>query len=339
MDSVNDNNPRVTLKEMKIIKNVSKAPSVLTEQFDIKNFRKRFNIVIVRNENYEMEFDLVGIHTSFVNAIRRLILSDVPSMAIDRVQILNNTSVMQDEVLSHRLGLIPLKADPRIFDCLTDDSSEHNENNSLEFELKMKCTWNKETNKKDSSRAEDMYKNDIVYSKHIKWIPNGNQKDKLKESDVGPMYSDILINKLRPNQELDLKLTAVKGCGRTHAKFSPVASAFYRNLPEIKLVREVEGEAAYQLQKCFSPGVISIRQEGNGRKVAVVNSTRYATGSRNVYRYKDLKDSVEMTRVRDYFIFTIESVGAMQPADIFKEAVMILRNKCTDLLDELNSSY
>lgn len=107
---------------------------------------------------------------------------------------------------------------------------------------------------------------------------------------------------MRPGHELDLKLIAFKSNGKDHAKYSPVATAFYRLLPDIKLVKEIEGEAAYRLQKCFSPGVIGIRNEKDGRKVAVVNNARYDTGSRNVYRYDDLKDAVILSKVQDYFI-------------------------------------
>ena len=46
-------------------------------------------------------------HPTFM---RRLLISDVPSMAIEKVYMYNNTSIIQDEVLSHRLGLIPLRA-------------------------------------------------------------------------------------------------------------------------------------------------------------------------------------------------------------------------------------
>ena len=54
--------------------------------------------------------------------------------------------------------------------------------------------------------------------------------------------------------ELDLKLYAVKGEGRDHAKFSPVSTAFYRLMPEIVIKRQVWGEKAERLQNCFSPG-------------------------------------------------------------------------------------
>lgn len=90
----------------------------------------------------------------------------------------------------------------------------------------------------------------------------------------------------------------------TLLRFSCVllATAFYRLLPDIKLTREVEGEAAERLQKCFSQGVISLRKTADGRTVAVVNNSRYDTGSRNVFRYEDLKDAVIITKVQDYFI-------------------------------------
>lgn len=62
-----------------------------------------------------MEFDLVGVDASIANAFRRILLAEVPTMAIETVFVFNNTSVIQDEVLAHRLGLIPIKADPERF--------------------------------------------------------------------------------------------------------------------------------------------------------------------------------------------------------------------------------
>lgn len=62
----------------------------------------------------------------------------------------------------------------------------------------------------------------LVYSKHIKWTPVGKQSEIHKKSDIKPIHSDILIAKLRPGHEIDLKLVATKGLGRDHAKFSPV---------------------------------------------------------------------------------------------------------------------
>lgn len=272
----------------------------------------------------ELEFDLIHCYPSFANAFRRLIISEVPSMAIEKVHIFNNTSIMQDEVLAHRLGLIPLKADPRLFEYKFDGDDE-TQDNCLEFELKVKCTKTKDPLANFDGR------NDKVFSEQIKWLPKGNQANIYNDDDVGPIDKDILINKMRPGHELDLKLVAVKGIGKDHAKFSPVATAFYRLLPDIVLTKRVIGNDAKRLQSCFSPNVIGI----DDKERAYVKSPRYDMCSRNVYRHEDLVDAVEMTRIRDHFIFTIESVGAMKPEDIFVEAVKILKEKCQKLLKEI----
>lgn len=66
----------------------------------------------IKVESYkdlELEFDFIGVTPAIANAFRRLMISEVPSMAIEKVYIYNNTSIIQDEILAHRLGLIPLK--------------------------------------------------------------------------------------------------------------------------------------------------------------------------------------------------------------------------------------
>lgn len=283
----------------------------------------------------ELEFDLIGCYPSIANAFRRLMLSEVPSMAIEKVFIYNNTSIIQDEVLAHRLGLIPLRADPRLFEYRSTDAAAEDEgtdHDTLEFELKVKCTRRKDA--KDTASFNGLYNNHSVYSGQIKWLPRGKQAALYTEADVGSIHSDVLISKMRPGHELDLKLVAVKGLGRDHAKFSPVATAFYRLLPEIRLQREVIGDDAQLLKSCFSPDVIGIDERG----AAFVRDARYDTCSRNVYRYPHLADAVQMDRVRDHFIFTVESVGALRPDVIFLEAVRHLKKKCQLLLEDLKET-
>lgn len=94
--------------------------TTLDEQWNIDLFKKKFRVVIIRLEGDEMEFDLIGVHPFLANTFRRLMLSDVPTMAIEKVHVFNNSSIIHDEILAHRLGLIPLKVDPRLFEMKTD---------------------------------------------------------------------------------------------------------------------------------------------------------------------------------------------------------------------------
>ena len=85
-----------------------------------------------------MEFDILGIDSPIANALRRTIISEVPTMVIHKVNIYQNTSIIPDEVLAHRLGLIPILADANLFNE-RQDGDEPNENNSIKFSLKIRC--------------------------------------------------------------------------------------------------------------------------------------------------------------------------------------------------------
>ncbi|XP_070578554.1 DNA-directed RNA polymerases I and III subunit RPAC1-like isoform X2 [Ptychodera flava] len=283
-----------------------------------------------------MEFDMIGVDASIANAFRRILIAEVPTMAIEKVFIYNNTSIIQDEVLAHRLGLIPIYADPRLFEYRQEGDEDGTAEDTIELQLKVKCTKDQHA-AKDATDPDELYKNWRVTTKHMKWIPIGNQAEIYSARDIHPVNDDILIAKLRPGQEIDVRVHCVKGVGKDHAKFSPVATASYRLLPDIKLTEPVTGEKAERLAKSFTPGVIEL-QEVDGEKEAVVANARLDTCSRNVFRHEDLKDSVKISRVRNHFIFSVESTGALKPDVLVGEAVKVLIGKCRKFLVELDSN-
>jgi len=294
-------------------------------QFDAKD---------MKGEVEKIEFDMIGLDPAIYNTLRRIMIAEVPSMAIERVLIYNNTSLIQDEVLAHRLGLLPIKADPRRFvtrnehekvdlECTSEKDANGakytpKENDTLRFALKVECKKGK----------GDTVVNDVVYTSHLKWHPIGEQKTTL--SDIRPVFSDIIINKLRPKQHMDIELLVHKGIGRDHAKFSPVCTAFYRLLPTITLLKDFTGQEAHKLQKCFSPGVIKIESDK-----AVVENARIDACTREAHRHDEFKYNIEFGRVRNHALFAVETVGAMSPSDIFLESLKILRNKCDVLLGQI----
>ncbi|KAL8559634.1 hypothetical protein ACOMHN_008345 [Nucella lapillus] len=278
----------------------------------------------------DIEFDMVGVDCSIANAIRRILIAEVPSMAIEKVHIYNNTSIIHDEVLAHRLGLVPLNADARLFEYKPAESeAEGMEQDTIEFHLKVQCTKN--DNAVRSTDPDELYLNRNVTTKYLEWVPKGSQEE------VKPVHDNILLAKLKPGQELDMSLFCVKGIGKDHAKFSPVATATYRLLPVITLLRPVVGEAAHRLKKCFSPGVIQLRRTETGEEEAVVVDARKDTISREVFRQNDLKEAVKLERIRDHFIFSVETVGALRPEELVVEAIQVLQEKCQALLEELEA--
>src|SRR6267143_1138841 len=69
------------------------------------------DIKLLTKEQDTIRFVLSDVSPAFANALRRIILAEVPVMAIEDVMILENSSVMYDEILAHRLGLIPITTD------------------------------------------------------------------------------------------------------------------------------------------------------------------------------------------------------------------------------------
>lgn len=106
--------------------------------------------------------------------------------------------------------------------------------------------------------AEKLYENAIVRSGQFKWIPIGRQIKIYSEDPPRIVNDGIVIAKMRPNQEIEARCHCVKGIGRNHAKFSPVATASYRLLPEINILTPITGDKAILFKSCFTKGVIEI---------------------------------------------------------------------------------
>jgi DNA-directed RNA polymerase I and III subunit RPAC1 len=81
----------------------------------LRDFIENTNIEILKLDEEEIIFDLIGVEPPLANALRRIMIAEIPTMAIEKVGMWQNTSIIPDENLAHRVGLIPIKADPRLF--------------------------------------------------------------------------------------------------------------------------------------------------------------------------------------------------------------------------------
>jgi DNA-directed RNA polymerases I and III subunit RPAC1 len=96
-----------------------------------------FQIVVTRRDPASLEFEMLNIDPSIVNSLRRILISEVPTVAIEHVFVIDNTSEMAEEVLAHRLGLVPLTVDA---EDLADKDGTASEANTVVFKLHVECT-------------------------------------------------------------------------------------------------------------------------------------------------------------------------------------------------------
>eukprot|EP00386_Alphamonas_edax_P016032 GDKI01049012.1.p1 GENE.GDKI01049012.1~~GDKI01049012.1.p1 ORF type:complete len:392 (+),score=109.76 GDKI01049012.1:119-1177(+) len=286
--------------------------------FSLEDFKKGFSILMNRevSRDEHFVFDMVGIDAPLANAFRRLMLSDVPTVAIETVHMHLNTGVIQDEVLSHRLGLIPLKINP---DMLKDrrENGEMTEENTIKFTLQKRC---------ESGVLS-------IYSGDLKWEPlSDTQLKKFKDAPPQPVIDNILITKLKPGQEVHCELFCEKGIGRVHAKWSPVCTASYRLKPVIAFPKgEVTGKDAEELVSLCPMKVFDLEDLAPGHRsgdstVAVAARPRHCTSCRACF--ERFPDRVEVNKIKNHFIFSVESTGAIPAAVIFDKAIGVLIDKC-----------
>jgi DNA-directed RNA polymerase subunit D len=157
----------------------------------------------------------------YVNSLRRLAISEVPTLAIDDVVMLENSSVMHDEAVAHRLGLIPLRTDPGRF--------------VMPHECDCKSTLG-------CSKCRVLLVLDSEASDKTKVVTSGElvSEDEL----VKPVSKDIPIIVLAPNQKLKFEAYARLGTGKDHAKWQPTSAAVVKDgkdEDEIILILESNG--------------------------------------------------------------------------------------------------
>jgi DNA-directed RNA polymerases I and III subunit RPAC1 len=316
----------------------------------LQKFADNLAIQFHYNERFDASFSLIGIDASIANAFRRILIAEIPTLAIENVFIENNTSVIQDEVLAHRLGLIPFKGG---YEGLRNfmkwrkkpESGDGQENiydyNTVALQLKVKCT-RKESASPNETDPLKLYNHAHVYARDIEFQPVGRHVDYFSgENAIQPVHPDILIAKLRPEQEIDLRMYMHKGIGADHAKFSPVATASYRLMPTLDITRPIIGADAQKFKECFPDGVIELEEvtradakknseyKGHeGEMKAVVKDPMRDTISRECLRHPEFDGKVKLGRKRDHFIFSVESTGQWDSDELFLESVKLLKEKC-----------
>ena len=139
---------------------------------------------VITKDSEKIAIKLKGVPLQYANALRRVCLNGVPVFAIDTVDIIENTSVLPDEGLAHRLGLIPLKT----------DLSKYNESDKILLVL--------DSGESGETRA--------VLSSELS----------SEDDTVKPVSDKIPIVQLAPGQKIKIECYARLGRGTEHAKWN-----------------------------------------------------------------------------------------------------------------------
>lgn len=297
------------------------AMSGFDNSFDMKEFKKGLRVEVLSCTDELLRVDISGIDASVANAIRRVMIAEVPTVAIDKVHLWQNTGVIQDEILCHRLGLIPIWV-PDIDSVApaAEGVDDFEMIESIKFKLHVKCPSN-------YPKGQSMH----VYSKDLIFQPQTKAQQESKDPPR-PVHPDILIAKLRPNQEIECELYCLRGTGKIHAKWSPVCTASYRLMPDISILKPQTGKAAKELVALCPKNVFDIEDDA-----AVVSRPRDCSACRRCI--EEIPEGiVELAKVKDHFLYSVESSGCMPAAEIFIRALDILKFKCDDSRAKLLAS-
>jgi len=155
------------------------------------------SLEVISKDKSKISIKLKGIPLQYSNALRRLCLNGVPIFAIDTVDIIENSSVLPDEGLAHRLGLVPIKTDLTRF----------NEPSKCDCQSEVGCSNCKVMLVLDSGDSE--------VTKTILTDELTSEDDSIK-----PISDKIPIVQLAPGQRVKVECYARLGRGREHAKWN-----------------------------------------------------------------------------------------------------------------------
>jgi len=162
------------------------------------------NILEKDDERISIKFNHVP--RQYVNAIRRLAISEVPTLTIDDVVMIENSSVVHDEAVAHRLGLIPLQTDLKRFVMPHD----------CDCKSSLGC-----------SKCRVLLVLDAEANEKTRIVTSGELVS--EDSLVAPVSKEIPIITLAPGQKIKFEAYARLGIGKYHAKWQPTSVAIVKD--------------------------------------------------------------------------------------------------------------
>lgn len=253
------------------------------------------DIEIIELSERKARFILSGVSPAFANALRRSMLAEVPVMAIDEVNIYDNTSILFDEQLALRMGLIPIKADTKMFNFPEECSCNGEGCPSCQLQLTL-----------NAEGPAVIYSGDLV------------------SSDPGshPADSTIPIVELKEKHKVIVEAIAKLGTGRKHSKWQAGVACGYKNMPVLTI-----GECDWcgECVKVCPRDILKL----NGDRIEVANILDCSMCSLCVEACE--LDSIKVSEDPASFVMTFETSGNMSASELAIEAVNKIKERAERL--------
>ena len=281
-----------------------------------------------------------------VNSLRRAILADVPKMAITKVrfeqgvtqdnkgEVIESVNVLPDEVLAHRLAMVPVPTFLEEFVFPEDDPNNENLPEDQWGSPLSQIIYHLSIRGPNSDSADEFK---TVYAGDLNVL--GETKLQIKEE-----HSRIPLTILSKGQYLELYAYATLGRGRDHAKWCPAAAVTFQPRQKAVLAKPKKANVLFDLNLTSNSGrEINSKMFTNKECTdvdAVLDLERalqqvgYGTG-----RDEDFDNAIVMEDIEGEYVFSFESDGSMSAQDIFNRACEELVSRFEKITGELDTAF
>jgi DNA-directed RNA polymerase subunit D len=272
---------------------------------------KVMSLEVLEKSDRKLNFLVEGISVEMANSVRRIILSEIPAMAIDEVIILKNDSPLYDEIIAHRLGLIPLTTDLDVYK-LPRECSCGGYGCPL-CQVSLTCEVTNTTN-----TPIDLYSKDL----------NSN------DPKIIPVDPNIPIVKIDKNDKVIIEAYAVLGMAKDHVKWQAISNIFYRFYPQIEFDDSKCG-------KCPDKCIISrMCPEGlydfSNKKTPILLEDYWKTCTLcNSCQNDCPEEAIKVGWRENTYIFSIESDGVLPFETIIRKTFEIFMEKIDEFVERL----
>ena len=238
---------------------------------------------------------LKGVTEIFGNTIRRMIIEEVPTLAVETVEFKENNSALYDEMLALRLGLTPIKTDLTSYRLPKNQDEIDEKSASCTLTLKLK-----------SSKKGNVY------------------ADEAESMDPKCTFAfpKMPLVKLIGKQKIDLTMTAIMGQGKEHVKWAS-GMAYYNKEPLISVdkIKDPQLIADHSTDSVFTL---------KGNKLEINKELAYTSKLLNYY--SELGVTIDYS---ENLIYTVESWGQLTCKEMLITSAKMLIEKAEALEKEL----